>query len=714
LKPGQSRSSKVEILPIVSTLKIVRFSCDNCNKNFLTVRALFQKFTGKTDMNNKAYSALTLKMVDADKRIIEGMATTPTPDRVGDVVEPKGVKFANPLPLLYQHRADQPVGHAVFDTPTDKGISFKASFAKVDEPGPLKDRIDLAWQEVKAGLIRGVSIGFRELEIGLLKNGGVHFLETEVLELSLVTIPANAEATISNIKSFDTSSAAIGKDDASGERPAVRAKRKSSVALTQGASPMSKSPAEQRSAFEATRAAKAARMEELQQKASDEGRTKDEAEKQEFDTIADEIKSIDSELADLVQVETLMRQKAAPVSGGNADDAGRSRGNGASSHITVREAPNLPAGIPFARVAKCLALAQGNRVAALEIAKERYPDHTAVQRVLKTAVAAGTVSTDAWAGALVGDETSVFADFVDYLRPLTVIGQFGAGGIPSLRRVPFRTPLISQSTGGTGYWVGEGQAKPTTKFDFARTTLEPYKAAGIAVLTMEVIRDSNPSAEMIVRDQLAQAVQTRLDLDFLDPQKGLVSGVSPASISNGLTPINSSGRDADSIRADLVAVFAAYIAANNKPSTGVWVMSAITALQLSLMTNALGQPEFPGVAMTGGQLQGLPIITSEHLGYTTDSPTEGRDVFLVNAGDVYLGDDGGMSVDMSTEASLQMDDAPTVASGPTVAATSLVSMFQTNSVAFRAERTISWKRRRTEGVVHLAQVEWGEASGVNV
>ena len=55
---------------------------------------------------NRAYSILAVKAVENDKRTLSGMATTPTPDRVGDIVDPLGVKFTNPVPLLWQERPD--------------------------------------------------------------------------------------------------------------------------------------------------------------------------------------------------------------------------------------------------------------------------------------------------------------------------------------------------------------------------------------------------------------------------------------------------------------------------------------------------------------------------------------------------------------------------------------------------------------------------------
>lgn len=154
---------------------------------------------------NRAYSLLEVKNYDDDQQVISGLATTPEPDRYGDIVEPLGAKFAAELPLLWQHRHDSPVGIVKFGKPTAKGIPFEASVAKINTPGALKDLCDLAWQSVKEKLVRGVSIGFRALEYSYMEGGGIRFTETEIYELSLVTIPANAAATIQTIKAMDTS-----------------------------------------------------------------------------------------------------------------------------------------------------------------------------------------------------------------------------------------------------------------------------------------------------------------------------------------------------------------------------------------------------------------------------------------------------------------------------------------------------------------------------
>lgn len=159
-------------------------------------------------MTNRAYSVLEVKSIAEDKRIIRGVATTPSTDRVGDIVEPLGVEFKNPMPLLWQHQHDKPVGTVKFDRPTEKGITFEAELPQIREAGTLRDRIEEAWQSIKAGLVSAVSIGFRPIEYAFMDEGGIRFIKSEIFELSLVTIPANADAVITS-KNFDAGMASI-------------------------------------------------------------------------------------------------------------------------------------------------------------------------------------------------------------------------------------------------------------------------------------------------------------------------------------------------------------------------------------------------------------------------------------------------------------------------------------------------------------------------
>lgn len=161
--------------------------------------------------NQRAYSAFTIKALDDQKRTFSGIATTPTPDRVNDTINPLGAVFKNPLVFLRMHMHDSPVGKTVFGKPTAKGIPFETEIPIIEEEGLLKDRVDLAWGEIKHGLVRAVSIGFRPLKYSYKEDGGIHFDELEIYELSSVSIPANAQAVISQVKSF--TGEALSRDD---------------------------------------------------------------------------------------------------------------------------------------------------------------------------------------------------------------------------------------------------------------------------------------------------------------------------------------------------------------------------------------------------------------------------------------------------------------------------------------------------------------------
>jgi HK97 family phage major capsid protein len=468
--------------------------------------------------------------------------------------------------------------------------------------------------------------------------------------------------------------------------------------------------AEQIAGFEAKRVALVAANHAIMEKSAEEGATLDAEQEETFDGNQADIEAIDKHLKRLRITEgTSVISKAIPVSGDNGKDASQSRGG----QIVVKSQPKLEPGMEFARLVKSLGMAKGDMGRAARIAAMRYGDDSnaagalkalderggdslafpGFEAVQKADVLAGA-AISGWASDLVLTEGGAFADFAEYLRPETIVGKL------NLRSIPFDTALGISTSAGAGYWVGEGAAKPLTSFNVDKTTLAPMKCANIVVLTEELLRRESYSAETLVRDEMKNALVSLIDTAFIDPANSGTSNVKPASVTNGAPHSTATGTgDADDVRADLRSLINEFVAANSQGGPIVLVMRATDALGAGMMVNALGQPEFPNISMAGGSLfPGLSVITSQ----TVPSGT----VVALQPSDIYLGDDGGFMVDVSREASLQMLDNPTNSS-VTPTPTSVVSLWQTNSVGFRCERIINWKKRRSTAVAYLTGVAWG-------
>jgi HK97 family phage major capsid protein/HK97 family phage prohead protease len=639
-------------------------------------------------LTNRAYSLLDIKAIDEDERIVTGIASTAEPDRMGDIVEPKGAEFKLPIPFLWQHNAREPIGEVFAAKVTKNGIEIKARIAKITEPGALKDRIDEAWQSLKAGLVKGLSIGFQPIESARIDNTyGLRFIKWLWLELSAVTIAANGGAFVSSIKSIaDLDRAALGtgpvgvtSTSAGVSAPVVKASKGAGTT-------MAKTIQEQITNFEATRQAKAARMTAIMTTSGENGETLNEADSQEYDGLSTEIKSIDAHLKRLAELETANLVEAKSVSNVTTIAAASAARAGASV-VTVKS--NLPKGIGFTRYAMALAASRGSRMEAAEYAK-RWKDSTPeVAMVLKAAVDAGTTTDATWAAPLVV-YNNLASEFIELLRPATIIGR-----INGFRRVPFNVTMPRQTGGSTVGWVGQGAPKPVGELAFDQVSLGMAKAAGIIVISEELARSSDPSAEAIVSEDLRKAIAQFLDEQFINPSVAAVSNVSPAAVTNGASVIDSTGVTAAHLRADFAAALAVWTAAELSIAGGVIVMTETQAIRLSMLVNAFGQPEFPGLTATGGTLFGLPVIASENVPAEGGSPAGNR-IVLLKPGEILLADDGGIMLDVSREASVQMNSTPT---NPADASTVMVSLWQNNLVGLRAERFINWVKRRTAAAV---------------
>ncbi len=280
-------------------------------------------------MNQRAYSTLEIKAAteDGGKRRFTGIASTPTTDRMGDIVEPKGAAFKLPIPLLWQHDSRDPIGWITSARVTDKGIEVDAEVANIPEDGELKTRLTTAWQMIKSGLVRGLSIGFNAQETARIEGTyGYHILKWLWLELSAVTIPANEQATILAIKSADLASLAASghralSDGRASALPGVPGFSKSAASsgsqTPTGKGSTMKTAYQELAELRETRVTKTARMTELQDaaKAADRRLSQDEA--GEFDGLLAEVDHLDDQIR-AKSLEALNGAAARPVNGDNS------------------------------------------------------------------------------------------------------------------------------------------------------------------------------------------------------------------------------------------------------------------------------------------------------------------------------------------------------------------------------------------------------------
>ena len=138
---------------------------------------------------------------DDDSIVVEGYANTTTKDRVGDVVlEEAWTKggldnyLKNPIILAY-HKYDAPIGKMVEYSVNNQGLHIVARISKATGD---------VYNLVKDGVLKTFSIGFMVKDADYDTATDIFVIkDLELHEISVVSVPANADSTFSVRKSFE-------------------------------------------------------------------------------------------------------------------------------------------------------------------------------------------------------------------------------------------------------------------------------------------------------------------------------------------------------------------------------------------------------------------------------------------------------------------------------------------------------------------------------
>jgi len=638
---------------------------------------------------------------------MEFVMSDETPDRMDDIIMSDGWELENfkrnPI-ALFGHRSDFPIGKWTNLRVEGKQLKGKLELA----PAGTSERIDEIRKLIEADILRAVSVGFRPKEHTQLdsKNpfSGLRFTKQELVETSLVSVPANPNA-LAIAKSLGVSPATmevvfaergrkttVQRRGFSGKQADTgRSKRKdTTMSLSQRITDAEKRLTEKKDAL-------AALLEKV-----DDSNVSDEQ--------LEQVTTANKEIAQEERGLSILRESERHLAE-TAEDPKRSLVVAAPAVITAKARPfslqtkKLTPIDLLVRAGTVQLFSHIHKKPIDEIRRTIYGDDEPTRAIVdwaqRAASSVATTTQVGWAAELV---QQIVVAFMETLMPKSVFPRLSGAGLSLSfgRYGKIVIPTRSRTPTIAGSFVGEGLPIPVRQGAFTSQTLTPKKMAVITTWTREIDEHSVPAIEGLLRNAIGEDTAISLDAVLLDANPATL--VRPAGILNGvagLTPTAGGGFNA--AVGDIKALTGALLTgtAGNIRSP-VYLMNPQQLSSLGLIAMP-GAGVFPFRAeVAAGNLGGWSIIDAGTVPMGT--------VIAMDAADFVSVSGDAPRFELSDQATLHMEDtAPTditTTGTPPVAAFPVKSMWQTDSIALRLIMPVNWTIRRPGTVAWVAGVTW--------
>jgi len=618
-------------------------------------------------------------------------------DRMGEVIQADGWDLAgfknNPIGLL-NHHADAIIGR--WANVRVEGKRLLARFVFADEG--TSATVDMARKLWHQKILRGASVGFRAMKREPLNEdadphfGPFRYLKQQLLECSLVSVPANANA-MPVLRSYhllpEISRQIFGKT-ASQDRPVSREPAKPlSRGTTSMRTPLTKQIENQQSELNRLR-------DQLMELSGIGAEERDDDQLSLVDTLPGLIDGANKELNRLQNMERVLGFQAAET----RDDSGEQLVAVSERRPFAMPKKKIePADYVF-RAAAAGLRAFAHRIPVERVIRENYGNDECTMIVTKAAVNPATTTTTGYAAELVQQG---WGGFMDRLLANTIYSPLSAAGARydlgrnGTLKIPYRatTPLAS------GAWVGQGAPKPVKRIGLSTVTLTPHKLSCITTYTEEMAMSSVPAIEGILRKAMADDTQASLDGYLIDAVAE--SATRPPGLLDTVTPISASAAatSLEKIVADISALIAPMEAAGGGGNV-VLIMNPAQARKLGIVQTTTGDFAFGSATEAASKLGVSRIISSITV-------AAGR-VIAVDADWFASATGDAPRFAVSDQATLHEEDTTPLALGtagsPNTVAAPMRSLFQTDSIAIRLSLFVTWAMVRTGMVQTIAAVTW--------
>ena len=200
--------------------------------------------------------------------------------------------------------------------------------------------------------------------------------------------------------------------------------------------------------------------------------------------------------------------------------------------------------------------------------------------------------------------------FVGLLRNSMVVRSLGARVLPNLRG---DVVIPRQATTSTAQWLAEGDALTDSGMTFNNITLTPRHVGAITELSRQLLQQSNPAIESLVRDDFINVVSLAID-------KALIHGDGLKEPEGLLTAATGTGTLGAPTWAKVMTVLQGLAMKNITPNAWLTHPEVATKLRSMLTTDGL-----PGWMLDdNGRLAGIPVAVTNQLVKKAGTPATGR------------------------------------------------------------------------------------------
>jgi HK97 family phage prohead protease len=634
-----------------------------------------------------------------------------TPDRMGDIIESGGWDLrsfkSNPI-ALFGHKSDFPIGRwRNVGVNKDKQLRGHLELA----PEGTSPRIDEIRALVKAGILRAVSVGFKPLDTAPLNHkdpfGGQRFSKQELVECSLVAVPANPNA-LSVAKSLKISDdtqrivfAKTGKGNGTVQRAVAHGKTatRTPVGKSNNMTPLTQRITDAQGRITALKAALGEHLASV-----DDQNVTDEQMNQttEFNN---KIVQEERTLAMLVESEKHIAAATAAEHG--------SPGTTVVTRDNNRGMATRPFSMPAKKFDPIDVLVRGCMVQMYSHQRKTSMDDTRawlaangnpaynddttrayIEWHTKAASAPAMTTVTGWAAELV---QTVYAAFMESLFPKSVYPRLAAKGLDLSfgRAGKISIPTRSLTPTIAGSFVGEGAPIPVRQGAFTAQVLTPKKMAVITTWTREMDEHSVPAIEGLLRQAIQDDTAIAIDSVLLDTNAA--TAVRPAGLLNGVTPLTATaGGGFNALVGDIKQLSGALLTATRgNVRSPAWIMNPQQVMSAGL-TPAPASGVFP-FDTSGGNLNGWPIIDSGTVPMGT--------IIAMDAAD-FVGAGENPRFEISDQATLHFEDTAPLDIVAGTASTPVKSLWQTDSIGLRLILPLNWLNRRPGTVAAIVGVTW--------